>query len=121
VVDPIFSEWYAEARRIFGWPEKIPARVWHWPGQPYSDPAVESAADKTALSIGTLGLQEIWARKGRNWRDRMAQAAQSLGMTLDEYQEWIRGNIGNPAPGNPGQPRAPGAGGNQPPTGQPTE
>lgn len=94
VVDKVFVAWYSEARLIFGWAEKPPAREWHWPGQPYDDPGTEANADKVALSIGTKGLPEIWARKGRNWQERMTVAAGALGMDLDEYQEWIRGNLG---------------------------
>lgn len=111
VVDPIFAEWYAEARLLHDWPEKIPAHVWHWPGQPYDDPVTDANADKIAMSIGTKGLPEIWARKGRNWRERMTEAAKALGMDLAQYQEWVKGNLGSGSPGNPGQPRAPGAGG----------
>jgi capsid protein len=82
VVDPVFCEWYAEARLLHGWPEKIPARVWHWPGQPYSDPIVDANADKIELGIGTKSMQEIWARKGANWRIRMTEAAAALGRTV---------------------------------------
>ena len=112
VVNPLFRAWYAEARVVYEtngrkWRKidegKIPARIFLWHGQPYCDPEVEQAADEAAVATGTKGLHEIYARRGKDWDKAKEENAAALGMTVEEYVQWIIGNLGKPKGGDGNQ------------------
>jgi len=58
------------------------------PGVEQLDPAKETDADLAALAAGTTTYQDVWARKGRNWRRAFRQRArekdyaEELGLVL---------------------------------------
>jgi capsid protein len=112
VVNPLFRAWYVEAR-ITGktptgrrWSEidggQIPPRQFYWVGMPYSDPEAEQTADAEAVTTGLKGIQEVYARRGRDWKVQQKLNAKSLGMSVDEYLEWVKSNLTRNKGGMPG-------------------
>jgi capsid protein len=97
VVNPLFRAWYAEARMVYGWKTrddgKIPDHQFYWVGMPYSDPEAEQAADESAITTGLKGIQEIYARRGRDWNNQAKANARALGMAKDKYMEWVQANL----------------------------
>ena len=103
VVNPLFRAWYAEARNVYRsgggrlWSAidggQIPPRTILWQGRPYNDREAEQNADEKGLSTGTLGMSDVWARKGINWRTRAKKNAKDLGLTVEKYLEIILGNL----------------------------
>jgi hypothetical protein len=98
VLARLFVAWYREARAVYGWESReageVPGQQWLWHGQPHSDPEAEQNADESAVSTGTKGLQEIYARRRVDWKRRAPLNAQAMGFkTTDEYLAWIRGNL----------------------------
>jgi capsid protein len=97
-VNPIFVAWYAEARLVYGWKAKdggkVPGRQFLWQGQPYSDPEAEQNADEKAISTGLKGIQDIYARRGKDWNRQAPLNAKALGFkSVDEYMVWVRANL----------------------------
>ena len=97
VVNPLFRAWYAEARLVYNWATKdggkIPGHLFYWVGMPYADPEAEQAADESAVTTGLRGIQEIYARRGKDWKIQKRLNAKALGLTDDKYDEWIRNNL----------------------------
>ncbi len=54
---------------------KVPPHEWHWPGFESLDPLVDAQADQQTLAGGQQTWQEFWAKRGRDWRDVLAQQA----------------------------------------------
>ena len=99
VTNPIFRAWYAEARLVHEtngrkWSEidegTIPAHGFLWMGMPYSDPEAEENADEAAIGGGLKGIQDVYARRGKDWKIERRKNARALGMTEDEYLEALR-------------------------------
>ena len=97
VVNPLFRAWYVEARLIYGWQAKdsgtIPGHHFLWVGMPYSDPEAEQNADEAAIRTGLKGIQEVYARRGKDWNVQKSMNAKALGMSDDEYLKFILGNL----------------------------
>lgn len=102
VTNRIFKAWYAEARLVFKtngrrWSEidggQIPAHAFLWVGMPYSDPEAEQNADEAAISTGLKGIQEIYGRRGKDWKVERRKNARALGMSDAEYTQWILDNL----------------------------
>jgi len=105
--DPVYALW-AETQIMLGTVQPRPNRAdqinnvrWQprrWDGP---DPAKQAAADKQELEIGSTTLTQIYARKGIDLDDAIAQrvselskikqAAESAGMTLDEVLPHLAG------------------------------
>ena len=99
VTNPIFKAWYAEARLIHKtggkrWADidegEIPAHGFLWVGMPYSDPEAEENADEAAIGSGLKGIQDVYARRGKDWKIERRKNARALSMTEDEYLEALR-------------------------------
>ena len=97
VVNPLFRAWYVEARIVYGWQAKdsgtIPAHHFLWVGMPYSDPEAEQNADEAAIRTGLKGIQEVYARRGKDWRVQRKMNAKALGMSDDEYMDFVVDNF----------------------------
>ena len=119
VVNPLFRAWYAEARLIYGWQAKdggeVPDHHFLWVGMPYSDPEAEQAADEAAIKSGLKGIQEVYARRGKDWNVQKDMNARAMGMSADEYIAFILANLetqkggmqgDKPADGKPETPAA---------------
>ena len=57
---------------------------------PYSDPEAEENADEAAIGSGLKGIQDVYARRGKDWKIERRKNARALGMTEDEYLEALR-------------------------------
>ncbi len=79
VLHQTFREWYSEAVLGGAVPAydglQLPPHEWHWPGFESIDVAVDSAADASRIASGQLELREFWGKRGRDWRDVLAQLA----------------------------------------------
>ena len=116
VVNPLFRAWYAEARNAYRvgdvinpktgkvtskgtlWRDldggNLPTRTVLWQGMPKNDRVAEQDADEKGLATGTIGMDDIWARSGKNWRKRAEKNARALGFAdVDEYLAWLRSNL----------------------------
>jgi capsid protein len=97
VVNPLFRAWYVEARLIYGWKKydggEIPAHHFLWVGMPYSDPEAEQNADEAAIKTGLKGIQEIYSRRGKDWKVCKKANARALDMTPEEYMKFILANL----------------------------
>lgn len=54
---------------------KPPPFAWHWPGYQPLNPLADAQTDAARIAGGTLTLQEFWAKRGRDYRDVLAQLA----------------------------------------------
>lgn len=96
VVSRLFRAWYAEARVIYGWQkdhDETPACQFFWVGMPYSDPEAEQNADEAAIKTGLKGIQEVYARRGKDWKVQQKLNARALGMTVSEYLKFMLSNL----------------------------
>ena len=97
VVNPLFRAWYTEARLVYGWESSdkgtIPGHQFLWIGMPYSDPEAEQNADEAAIKTGLKGIQEVYARRGKDWKIQQKLNAKALGMEIGEYLEFIQANL----------------------------
>lgn len=97
VVDRLFRAWYIDARLVYGWEAKdggaIPSHQFFWVGMPYSDPEAEQNADEAAVKTGLKGIQEIYARRGKDWKVQQKLNARALGMTVPEYLKFMISNL----------------------------
>lgn len=97
VVMPLFRAWYAESRLIYGWEVHdgghVPAHQFFWVGMPYSDPEAEQSADEAAIRTGLKGIQEVYARRGKDWKVQQRLNAIALGMTTEQYQRFVIANL----------------------------
>lgn len=92
VLTPMLREWFYEAllagavRAFDG--VRPPPFEWHWPGFEPLDPAVDAAADHDRLANGTDTWRDYWARRGKYWRDQMAQQAEERGLIEKLYLQF---------------------------------
>jgi capsid protein len=83
VLNRLFKAWFDEAVMV---PGLLPRNAsfeettfeWHWPGFEPLEAVADATADHDRLSHGTLTFQEFWAKRGRDWRDVMAQQSAEL-------------------------------------------
>lgn len=94
-LDPLFRAWFEEAvlcGAVPVWEGGLtpPPHEWHWPGFESIDPTVDAQADQTTLAGGQQTWREFWARRGKDWRDVLAQQKaekdeiERLGITFGE-------------------------------------
>ena len=99
----IFILWYAEARRVYGWPDVPIQHEWHWDGYEHVDPESEANALMTRLSIGMATHPGEWARDGKDWEGQMNQGAKALGIPLADYQALVRLKLFGQPPSAPAE------------------
>lgn len=94
VLNRLFAAWYEEAVMCGEIPPytglSSPPHEWHWPGFESLDPVVDANADSLRLAAGQDTWRDFWARRGRDWKDVLAQQAaerkelERLGITFGE-------------------------------------
>ncbi len=83
VVTRIFCAWLEEAVMV---PDLLPMWVttanvmaeWFWDERPHVDPSKEASADETNLRDHATTYQEIYAKKGAYWKDKLRQRAREI-------------------------------------------
>lgn len=96
----MFMAWWNEAILIDGLlPPKVrrfgymPKFKWFFDGDVAIDPQKESKADETDLLSGATTFADVYARKGKNWKEQIKQRAvekeemERLGLTVEEVVE----------------------------------
>jgi len=77
VLERVFRAWFEEAVLAGAVPVggglAVPAHEWHWPGFESIDPLSDAQTDAARLAAGNDTLRDFWARRGRDWRDVLAQ------------------------------------------------
>lgn len=58
--------------------EKIPPHMWHWDQVEHADPLKEASADAARLANNTITLQDIYAKRNKDWRRSLEQRANEL-------------------------------------------
>ncbi len=107
----ILDEWLTEAVKIPGLlpdvlPEEFP-HVWRWPKiATHADPSKVAQAHDVSLRNGSTSIPIICGDAGDDWEEVQASAAQSLGMTLDEYRAALRQQLFPPPQAANGKPKA---------------
>lgn len=97
VLEPVFAEWYREARLAGLLPEGTPADAsalphrWEWPSRPVIDPKTEAESDEIRLRSGTATHAEIAGAQGRDWRERIRQRVME-----EVYEAHVRDALGAP-------------------------
>ena len=119
VLEPLFRAWFEEAvlcGTVPVWEGGIapPPHEWHWPGFESIDPAADATADQTTLAGGQQTWREFWAKRGRDWKDVMAQQKaehdelERLGITFGEpLKQTVTDTDGDLEPGDDGRPAKP--------------
>jgi lambda family phage portal protein len=109
VLEPMFRAWFEEAvlcGAVPVWEGGLtpPPHEWHWPGFESIDPAADATADQTTLAGGQQTWREFWAKRGKDWRDVMAQQAaeqaeiERLGLEFGEpVKQTVSETEGEPA------------------------
>lgn len=80
VLAKLFRTWWFEAAlagavRLWKGALTPPPFAWHWPGYQPLNPLADAQTDAARIAGGTLTLQEFWAKRGRDYRDVLAQLA----------------------------------------------
>lgn len=79
VLRRLFAAWFEEAvlAGVVGMYDglALPPHDWHWPGFEPLDPMVDAQADSARLAGGQDTWRDFWGRRGRDWKDVMAQQA----------------------------------------------
>lgn len=91
VLNKLLEMWFLEAvekhPRLIGLPrDYIRARQWFWDPPETIDPQAESSARDTDLRNGTTTIPVEYAKKGMDYETAQQQAAESLGLSLEEYR-----------------------------------
>lgn len=93
VLEPVFREWYAEARLIPDFlPRGLPARIphsWNWSARPVIDPKTEAEANEINLRSGAATQADIAGGEGRDWRARIRQRVQE-----EMFEDELRAEMG---------------------------
>lgn len=96
VLEPLFSLWFADACREFGWfggaePKEglLPSHSWDWPKHRAADIVSEAEAADMRLKNGSLTLDKHYAEQGEDFEDHVINGAEALGLTTDEYRRVI--------------------------------
>ena len=88
-LDPLFSLWFEEAVKVYGWsvPESpAPSHTWDWPAKPQIDDAKTAGARQTDLGTGVKSLRRVYAEDGLDFEDELPAMAQDYGVTVDEMR-----------------------------------
>jgi capsid protein len=95
-LEPAFEQWLRETlAELTGTPpsaidpQNYP-HEWHWDTRGHVDPAKEANAQDTDLRNGTISFPSLYARQGLDWRTEFTKQAQSLGLSLEEFQQLLR-------------------------------
>jgi len=97
IIEPVFAAWLRETLSEMSGisPRDIDLgqypHEWHWDTRSHVDPSKESAAQDRDLRNGSLTYPTLYAKQGRDWRTEFTKQADALGMTLEEYQQALRG------------------------------
>ncbi len=71
-------------------------RKWFWPQiGTHADPSKVASAQKMALANGTTSLAIEYAKLGLDWETEIRVAAKCLGISVEEYQGYLRNSIFN--------------------------
>jgi capsid protein len=89
VLDKIFSLWFEEATKAYGWvgDGSAPKHAWDWPGRPQNDPEKTANSRKTRLSCGDISPSECAAEDGVDFDDRVTALARDYGVTEQQIRE----------------------------------
>lgn len=95
VLDQIFSVWFDFAVATFGWlggdPNSIGTagqlHTWDWPKHTIADEKAAAAARDTNLKNGSSSLVEEANLCGKDYEDKLAQDAQSNGISVDQQRQ----------------------------------
>lgn len=91
-LDRLFAAWLAE---YLGETSGINPRdidttlyrhEWRWDGYEHVDPQKEANATETMLKTGQTCLPDVIAKGGGDWESTQQKAADSLGLSLEEYR-----------------------------------
>ena len=101
VLDRLFGEWLAEASlqpQIFGELGSVADLEisWHWEPFLHVDPLKESNAASNDMSHGLASLPTYYAEQGLDWQVELAKQAESLGMSLEDYQRRLADKLLGP-------------------------
>lgn len=101
-LDRILQAWLDEAALAGLIPQVIDLEhEWRWPSGKAIDPQTEATASKINMSIGAETLPSFYAKNGLDYQSEMQKGADSLGLTLAEYQKVLAQSMftnGNPLP-----------------------
>ena len=102
-MDPLFAIWWDFAVRTEGYFSQevrelvkpgdyppMPEHKWHWDGHEHVDPAKEADALTERLRNGSDHLADAWSKKGKIWEQERKVAAESLGVSEEEYLVHVR-------------------------------
>jgi len=96
IIEPVFEQWLRETLSEMSGiaPSDIDLaeydHEWHWDRRGHVDPSKESASQDKDLRNGSLSFPTMYAQQGRDWRAEFQKQADSLGITLAEFQRLIR-------------------------------
>ncbi len=102
VLDRILAAWLEEAATE---PDLLPrekiidlSHAWFWDAPEHVDPQKEANAQKTRLASGTTHRAREYARAGLDCDEEDRKAAESFGVTVQEYRAKIFANTFSAAP-----------------------
>ena len=103
ILNRVFSDWYEEARLVYGWPDLEGAKAsryfgikWYWDGFGHADPQKESQAQNTNLQNKSTNYREVYSAQGKDWREEFDQSAEeqkyaeSIGLDLQPINQKLQ-------------------------------
>ena len=91
-LDPLFTQWFAEAVLAFGWSVRTspaPAHSWDWPQHLAADIQAEANAADTRLKNGSLSIGRYYAEQGLDFEDVVLEMATSYGQPVEAVRRAI--------------------------------
>lgn len=100
LLDNLLADWLAEASLLEGYlPQTLRTRgvelshSWCWDSNELGDPLKLAVAKATLLKNGLATIPELYAARNQDWRKAFSAAADSLGISFEEYQDMVRDAI----------------------------
>lgn len=93
VMEPVVRNWLDEWQMVNGIALSSRAHEWFWDGFGHIDPQKEANSTLVRLRSGTTTLQREYARQGLDWRVERRKAAESFGLSEEEYCRRLAASI----------------------------
>lgn len=102
-IDVVLEAWFDEAVLVGEIPEGVGSHdelphEWYWPSRDDADPTKAANAENTQLRSGTNNRRRILKKRGIDIDVHDKEAAESYGMTVQEYRRMLAGSIHNAQP-----------------------
>lgn len=85
VLDPLFMQWWDEARFVYGFGE-LPPHTWDWPVLPVADERARAIARNIDLMNGSTYPSAVYSEQGKDFEDELPKMAADYGVDLEDMR-----------------------------------